>query len=160
MELAEAKDRVKAIEGSLADAPYVEFHAFEREGRTLHVALTERLRKVARKEGVWRSREMLATLKNAAYGFDERQARSVGGRDGIFVMDRAFRPANEMMRKLFDRFLDKPDYGAEELAGELGVPLAELLPVRLVSHHMRLLGVLARQDEADWLVLVDCDRSE
>jgi hypothetical protein len=112
MELAEAKDRLKAIEGALADTPFVEFHAFEREGRTLHIAITERLRKAARKEGVWRSREMLVTLKNAAYGFDERQARSVGGRDGIFLMDRTFRPANAMMRKLFDRFLDKPDAGS------------------------------------------------
>jgi hypothetical protein len=160
MELAEAKDRVKAIEDALPDAPFVEFHAFAREGRTLRVALTERLRKAARKEGVWRSREMFATLKNAAYGFDERQARSVGGRDGIFVMDRTFRPANGMMAKLFDRFLDKPGSGAEELAAALGVPPAELLPVRLVSHHLRLLGVLARKDDADWLVLVDCDRSE
>src|SRR5262245_60666447 len=99
MELAEAKERLKAIEHSLSDEPFVEFHAFERQGRVLHVAVTARLRKSARKEGVWRAREMLATLKNAAYGFDERQARSAGGRDGIFLMDRAFRPANEM-RKL------------------------------------------------------------
>lgn len=160
MEFSEAKERVKAIEDALADTPFMEFHAFEREGRTLHVALTERLRKAARKDGVWRSREMLATLKNAAYGFDERQARSVGGRDGIFVMDRTYRPANEMMAKLFDRFLDKQGSGAEELAAAVGVPLAELLPVRLVSHHMRLLGVLARRSGEDWLVLVDCDRSD
>jgi hypothetical protein len=159
MELSEAKDRVKAIEGDLAEAPFVEFHVFEREGRALHVALTERLRKAARKEGVWRTREMLVTLKNAVYGFDERRARSVGGRDGIFVMDRTFRPANAMMAKLFGRFLDKQGSGAEELASVIGVPLADLLPVRLVSHHLRLLGVLARMDEADWLVLVDCDRS-
>jgi hypothetical protein len=160
MESAEAKERLKAIEGSLVDVPFVEFHAFEREGRILHLAITARLRKAARKEGVWRSREMLATLKNAAYGFDERKARSVGGRDGIFLMDRTFRPANEMMRKLFDRFLDKPDSSAEELVEALAVPLAELLPVRLVSHHMRLLGILARKEDADWLVLVDCDRSK
>lgn len=160
MELEEAKERVKAIEDALSDQPFVEFHAFVREGRPLHVALTERLRKAARKDGVWRSREMLATLKNAAYGFDERKARSPGGRDGIFVMDRAYRPANEMMAKLFGRFLDKPGSGAEELAAAIGMPLAELLPVRLVSHHMRLLGVLARREEADWLVLVDCDRTE
>jgi hypothetical protein len=75
-------------------------------------------------------------------------------------MDRTFRPANEMMRKLFDRFLDKPDSGAEEITMALDTPLAELLPVRLVSHHMRMLGVLAQKDDADWLVLVDCDRSE
>jgi hypothetical protein len=160
MELAEAKDRLKAIESELIDTPFVEFHAFEREGRTLHVAITERLRKQARKESVWRSREMLATLKNAAYGFNEQRARSVGGRDGLFVMDRTFRPPNEMMNKLFNRFLDKPGSGAEELAAAVGVSLAELLPVRLVSHHLRLLGVLARKNEGDWLVLVDCDRSE
>jgi hypothetical protein len=160
VELAEAKTRLKAIEGGLATAPFVEFHAFERDGRTLHVAITARLRKAARKEGVWRSREMVATLKNAAYGYDERQARSVGGRDGIFLMDRTFRPANEMMHKLFDRFLDNPGGGADELAAALGVPLADLLPVRLVSHQMRLLGVLARGEAEDWLVVIDCDRSE
>jgi hypothetical protein len=135
-------------------------HVFEREGRRLHVAVTARLHTHARKEGVWRSREMLATLKNAAYGFDEKVARSVGGRDGIFLMDRTFRPANEMMRKLFDQYLDRPGSGAEEVAAALGVPVGELLPVRLVSHHMRLLGVLARRGGEDWLVLVDCDRSE
>jgi hypothetical protein len=160
VELAEAKDRLKAIEKALAAAPFVEFHVFERDGRALHVGLTERLRKHARKEGVWKSREMLASLKNAAYGFQESQARSVGGRDGIFLLDRSYHPANEMMHKLFDRFLDKPDSGAEELAAALGTTVAELLPVRLVSHHLRLLGVLARGTEEDWLVLVDCDRSE
>ena len=160
MEITEVKVRIHAIQATLAGAPFVEFHAFERDGRTLHVALTERLRKAARKEGVWCSREMLVTLKNAAYGFDERKARSVGGRDGVFLMDRTFKPANEMMVKLFDRYLDKPGSGVEELAKALGVPKAELLPVRLVSHHMRLLGVLARRETADWLVLVDCDRTE
>jgi hypothetical protein len=160
VDLEEAKVRLKEIEDTLAEAPFVEFHAFEREGRTLHLALTERLRKHARKEGVWRSHALLATLKNAAYGFDERHARSVGKRDGVFLLDRTFRPANEMMHKLFDRFLDKPGSGAEEMAAALGAPLASLLPVRLVSHHLRLLGVLARGEEADWLVLVDCDRSK
>ena len=160
MELADGKERLKQIEDALGAAPYVEFHTFEREGRPLRVALTERLRKAARKEGVWRSREMLVTLKNAAYGYDERQGRNVGGRDGFFLMDRDFRPPSEMMRKLFDRFLDKPDAGAATIAAALGVTKTELLPVRLVSHHLRLLGVLVRRDDADWLVLVDCDRSD
>jgi hypothetical protein len=160
MEPAEAKERLKALEKALKDAPFVPFASFEREGRALHLAITARLHKAARKEGVWRSREMLATLKNAAYGFDEARGRSVGGRDGVFLMDRSFRPENEMMRKLFDRYLDKAGSGAEEVAAMLGTPLSELLPVRLVSHHMRLLGVLGRREDADWLVLVDCDRSE
>ncbi|HKB36623.1 MAG TPA: hypothetical protein VKD72_09230 [Gemmataceae bacterium] len=159
MELSALKERLLAIEAELADRPLVVFDTFEREGRPLTLALTERLRKRARKEGVWRSREMMATLKNAAYGFDERKARSVGGRDGIFLLDRTFRPANAMMRKLFDQYLDKPRSGAEEVAEALGVSLAELLPVRLVSHRLRLLGILARKAEGDWLVLVDCDRS-
>jgi hypothetical protein len=143
MELQDLKDKVKAIEHQLVDQPFVELHAFDREGRVLRVALTERLRRAARKDG-----------------FDELRSRSPGGRDGIFVMDRTFRPANEMMAKLFDRFLDKPASGADELATALGVSLIDLIPVRLVSHHMRLLGVLARKEEADWLALVDCDRSE
>ena len=159
MELSEVKDRLKEIESRLASEAFVVLHTFEREGRPLHLALTERLRKAALKEGIWRSREMSITLKNAAYGFDERQARSGSGRDGIFVLDRTFRPANEMMRKLFDRYLDKPGSGAEELAATMGVALPDLLPVRLVSHHMRLLGILARKPDADWLILVDCDRS-
>lgn len=54
VDLAEAKARLKVVEGQLAGAPFVEFHAFERDGRTLHLALTARLRKAARKEGVWR----------------------------------------------------------------------------------------------------------
>lgn len=160
MDLVEAKGRLKAIEGGLADTLFVPFHTFEREGRPVHVCLTERLRKSARKEGVWRSREMLVTLKNAAYGFDDHSSRSAGGRDGIFLMDRSFRPINAMMKKLFDRFLDRPDSGVAGLAKAMGVVEGELLPVRLVSHHMRLLGVLARRENEDWLVLVDCDRSE
>ena len=159
MELADVRDRLKAIEHALDDAPCTLFHTFSPAARPLHLALTARIRKHARKEGVWRSREMLATLKNAAYGLDERRARSAGGRDGVFLMDRDFRPANEMMRKLFDRFLDHPGSGARERADALGVGTPELLPVRLVSHHMRLLGVLAQRDDGDWLVLVDCDRS-
>src|SRR5438128_1147490 len=109
MDLAALKDRLREIEDDLAAHPWLVLHTFEREGRSLHLAITERLRKRCRKEGIWRSREMLATLKNAAYGFDEHLARSSGGRDGIFVLDRTFRPANEMMRKLFDRYLDKPE---------------------------------------------------
>jgi hypothetical protein len=89
-----------------------------------------------------------------------RIARSVAGRDGVFLLDRGFRPPNAMMRKIFDRFLDRPDSGAAELASALGVDLPELRPVRLVSHHLRLIGVLARRTDGDWLVLIDCDRSE
>ncbi len=106
------------------------------------------------------SREMVITLTNAAYGFDERMSRSNSGRDGIFLLDRSFRPKNEMMRKLFDRYIDKPNSGFSELVQELKLKPEPLLPIRLVSHHMRLLGVLARSHEEDHLVLVDCDRTK
>jgi hypothetical protein len=159
MELEEIAERLKSIEGGLGEAPWTLVHSFERDRRVLHVAVTERLRKAARKEGVWRSREMLTALKNAAYGFDEQRARSVGGRDGLFLLDRTFRPPNEMMRKIFDRYLDRAGSGAQEVAASLEVSLGDLLPVRLVSHHLRLLGVLARREDADWLILVDCDRT-
>ena len=61
------------------------------------------------------------------------------------------------MKKIFDQFIDKKDSGAEEISRELNLPLATLIPVRLVSHHMRLLGLLARGDAFDQLVLVDYD---
>lgn len=160
MDLAAAKERLKAIEGDLATAPHVHFHTFYRDNRPLHLHLTERLRKTARRDGLWKSREMLTTLKNAAYGFDEKRARSLSGRDGIFLLDRTFRPPNAMMTKMFDRYLDHPGSGATELAASMGVPTSELLAVRLVSHHMRLLGVLIRKQAEDWLVLLDCDASE
>src|SRR4051794_39830545 len=101
MELAEAKQRMKVVEEQLDNSPFVVFHTFEREGRPLHLALTTHLAKSCRKEGVWRSRELFATLKNASYGFDEHHSRNASGRDGIFLLDRDFRPPNEMMRKLF-----------------------------------------------------------
>ncbi len=143
----------------LDKVPFSEFHVYERDGRSTHVVLTAALQKRAVKEGIWGSRELCVTLKNAAYGYSEERSRSVGGKDGIFLMDRTFRPRNEMMRKLFDRFLDSDNGRALEVAEALSVALSTLVPVRLVSHHLRLLGVLARKPAADWLVLVDFDRS-
>lgn len=156
MNLEELKGRLAAIEAELEGAPFVVVQRFARDGRTIEVAVTERLRRVAKRGRVWKSPPFLTALKNAAYGFDEARARSLGGADGIFLLDRGFSPKNEMMKKLFDRFLDRPDSGAGELARALGAGI-ELLPVRLVSHHMRLLGVLRRGEDADTLVLVDYD---
>lgn len=103
---------------------------------------------------------MLVTLTNAAYGFDEDKSRSVSGRDGIFLLDRSFRPENQMMRKMFDRHIDKRNRGFLKVAEELQQDPEDLRPVRLVSHHLRLLGLLATDSEFDHLVLVDCDCSK
>ncbi len=160
MKLAEAKERLSAATAELDKGHLAEFHVFVVAGRPLHVLLTGHLRKCARKERIWGSKEMLATLKNAMYGFDPDRPRSRGGADGIFLIDRKHRPPNAMMKKLFDRFLDKPGSGVAEIAEELGVEVESLLPVRLVSHDLRLLGVLSRGETEDTLVLVDCDRGE
>jgi len=127
VEIAEARERLKAVEADLADKPFVEFHAFQREGRALRVAVTRGCavrpqggRLAARASCSPRSR-------NAAYGYDERQARSGGGRDGIFLLDAAFRPANAMMHSCSTATWTTPKRrgGAGRRAG---VPLAELLP--------------------------------
>jgi hypothetical protein len=160
VELEEVKKRLIEIEPLLAEQRQVELAAFERGERTLHLVLTDRLRRIARKHKVWRSTAMLTALKNARYGFSDERARSKGGSDGIFLLDRGFKPENAMMRRMFRGFLDKERSEAGEIASRLGVACSELRAVRLVSHQMRLLGVLARKPDADWLVLVDLDPSK
>ncbi|MBZ0117268.1 MAG: hypothetical protein K8H88_09750 [Sandaracinaceae bacterium] len=156
MQLAELKQRLAEIDDQLDQALFVAVHRFAGE-RDLVLAITARLRAKARRGRVWKSAAMLTALKNAAYGFHPERARSRGGADGVFLVDRSFRPKNEMMRKLFDGYLDRPAEGAAELAAALDVPVSALVPVRLVSHHMRLLGVIASAGGADTLVLVDYD---
>lgn len=157
MTLAEVKECIERVEDRLSDRPFVIAWTEARNGRLLHVALTERLRKKSRKGHVWKSPHMLSTLRNAEYGYDESHARSHGGTDGIFLLDRGFRPENEMMHKIFGRYLDHDDSGVQEVAEALGTTPEQLVAVRLVSHHMRLLGVLLRRGLEDWLVLVDYD---
>ena len=153
----EARRRFDLIDATLEDSGVAEFGTFERDQRRIHLYLTGRLRQKARKAGCWGSPRMLTAIGNAAYGFDSGRPRSRGGADGIYLVDRGHRPVNAMMRKLFGAFLDRPDCGADALAASLGAETDSLLPVRLVSHHMRLLGVLHREDDADHLALVDLD---
>lgn len=160
MNLDELRERVAAVEPALAGAPFVIAATFERDGRRLEVALTERLRKACKRGRVWAQKPFLTALKNASYGFDPRKAMSPGGQDGLYLVTRDYRPPNEMMRKLFDRYLDRSEGDAAELCRALGAPAESLLAVRLVSHHLRLLGVLHRAPERDLLVLVDYDDSD
>jgi hypothetical protein len=141
----------------MGDEPVGLFHEFDCCGRVLRVHITSRLRRIARKAGVWGSKAMLGALKNAMYGFDPARPRSRGGADGIFLVDRKHRPRNAMMKKLFDGFLDLSEDAGEKLAAEIGVEGADPLPVRLVSHDMRLLGLLFKGETGDDLVLVDFD---
>jgi hypothetical protein len=159
MKLEELKGLVQNIEPDLADYPFVIVHVFTRNGRALHLGLTNRLRQKCRKKRIWNSKAFLTALKNAEYGFDEQLARSAGGQDGIFLVDRNYRPRNAMQNKLFDNYLDRSDSGVQELAANLNTSVETLQAVRLVSHHMRLLGILWRGRNADWLILVDYDQS-
>ena len=65
-----------------------------------------------------------------------------------------------MVRKLHQQFLSRSGSGADEVAAQLEVRLDSLTAVRVVSHHMRLLGVLHAGGDADRLVLVDYDDSK
>lgn len=157
MELDELRQLVEAAENRLDGAVCVELQTFERNGRALKLFITRRLKNKCKKGRVWKSKQMLTALKNAEYGFDEVRSHSPGGNDGIFVLSRDYKPKNEMIKKIFDQFIDKKESGVEEISKELNVPLATLIPVRLVSHHMRLLGLLVRGNVLDQLVLVDYD---
>jgi hypothetical protein len=144
MDLAETKQRLEAADAQLANSPVAPFAEISTPHGKLRVLVTDRLRRRCRKSKLWGAPPMLATLKNAAYGFDESKPRSRGGVDGIFLVDRRFRPVNSMMTKLFAGFLDKPDALVEELVTWLDASPATWTPVRLVSHHLRLLGVFAK----------------
>ena len=160
MDIHELKQKIHAVEVHLAKEPFVEVFVFERDGRMLHLCVTDRLRKKCRKGGVWKSPAFLTTLRNARYGFNEASARSKGGRDGVFVLDRHYTPKNTMMRKIFNQYLDKYASGVEQVAKAIGTAEGELRAVRLASHHMRLLGILACHCDEDWVVLVDYDDSK
>jgi hypothetical protein len=160
MNIDELKQLLKEVEPKLSDSVFVNLHTFERNEKKLTLAITERLMRKCKKGKVWKSPQMLTPLKNAGYGFEEQKAMSPGGSDGIFLLTRNYKPKNQMMMKLFDRFIDKPGSGAEDIAKALGTNLGDLLPVRLVSHHMRLLGLLKKNNQTDVLVLVDYDDSK
>ena len=149
MTLDEWKQKLAGLEGRIAGEPFVHLHTVQRGARPLQVALTERLRRRARREPCWMSVPFLTALKNVEYGFDETKARSLRSR-----RDLSPRP-----RLHTDRYLDHPRSGVDDVAATLGAPREQLLAARVVSHHMRLLGVLWRGPSADWLVLVDFDDS-
>ncbi|MEZ4450792.1 MAG: hypothetical protein R3B09_15025 [Nannocystaceae bacterium] len=150
------QEQLRAAEADLAAGELVALRPIERDGRAIHVVLTPRFYKLAQRARLWRSSALPITLKNAGYGFDPARARSLGGRDGIFLLDRGH--DGPMTRKIYGGFLDRPERGADEVAAYLGATLEELQAVRLVSHHLRLLGVLRRRPGAEWLVIVDLDR--
>ena len=159
MDLAALKAGLAAVEASLANEPVVELERFATPQGSMVVSITDRLRKLCRKGKVWKSNAMLTALKNVQYGLDPARPRSRGGSDGVFLLDRGFKPPNAMMRKLFDRFRDKPDPLVVVLATRLAARAEEFVPGRVVSHAMRLLGILVQREDVTNLALVDYDDS-
>lgn len=157
MELSEVRRRLEALEGELEARLVVPFADFDTPHGALRVSVTSRFKQKCQKGRIWKSPSQLTALKNAAYGFDPKCSRSRGGADGIFIIDRSFHPPNSMMKKLFAQFLDKPDALVPVLVQALGSPPEGWFPVRLVSHHLRLLGVIAAPEGGAHLVLVDYD---
>ena len=157
MDLATLKSRLADVEATLDADPLVELCGLETPHGDLSVVISDRFRRACRKGKVWKSNAMLTALKNAAYGLDRERTRSRGGADGIFLLDRDYRPANEMMRKIFDRFLDKPDPLVAVIAERYGVSPGAMVPVRVVSHHMRLLGVFIDEGSRGRIIIVDFD---
>ncbi|MBN1181763.1 MAG: hypothetical protein JXB49_05700 [Bacteroidales bacterium] len=157
MNLSEAKKIIESSEKELENSLFVIAYTFIRDEKKLHLAITERLKQKSRKGRIWKSKAFFTAFKNAKYGYDVNQASSKGGKDGIYLLTRDHVPANEMMNKIFDRFLDKPDQLAIQIADYLKVELDELQAVRIVSHHLRLLGVLKHEDKQDTIILVDYD---
>lgn len=161
MELREIRTRVDSIQDQLPVAPFVELVRFDDGERVLRVALTDRFRQRAMRAKVWASEGMLRALTKAQRGFRAEHPRSLGGDDGIFVLDRNFRPENVMMRRMFQGFLDQRPQELRSILSALGrAPEdahGDVQAVRLVADHTRLLGLLVRGMNEDWLILVDLD---
>ena len=160
MDLAIAKQKLVETESVLAVGQTAPFAVFETPHGEMQVTVTDRLRKKCKKGKVWKSPAMLTALKNAEYGFDPKASRSHFGSDGVFYVDRGYTPPNSMMQKLFGRFLDKPDPLVPSLVELFKRPVEEWIAVRLVSHHMRLLGFLVSEKIGTHLVLVDYDNEK
>nr|MEE4266887.1 hypothetical protein [Candidatus Krumholzibacteria bacterium] len=160
MDLAEVKKRLGDLDAVLTDRSVAEFGEFNTPHGGLSVWVSDRLVKKCRKGRVWKSPGMCTAMKNAEYGFDTKTSRSRGGADGLFQVDRHFSPVNAMMKKLFDQFLDKPDPLVATLENHFGVPAQKWIAVRLVSHHLRLLGFMVTSRGRSQLVLVDFDNEK
>ena len=116
--------------------------------------------KNCKKGKIWKSPEFITTLKNLKCGFDESRMRSKSGRDGIFLVDRKYRPKNPMQKKIYDKFIDKENSDFQAIVNELNMSENAVKGVRVVSHHMRLLGILEIREDEDLIVFIDFDKEK
>ena len=64
-----------------------------------------------------------------------------------------------MMKKIFN-FLDKPDPLVAKIGKHFDSSVENWIPVRLVSHNLRLLGIILNTKKGAQLVLVDYDKDK
>jgi hypothetical protein len=124
------------------------------------VYITNDIIKKCKKGKVWNTPALLCTLQNCWYGIDPVKMKSPGGKDGIFLLDRDYKPKNEMQRKIFDQCIDKPGSAFMNYCDQFNVNPNNVLAVRVVSHHMRLLGILLKNDKTNTIVLVNYDNTK
>lgn len=158
MKLEEIAEHLSAAQQQLEGRSFVPCLTMTRDGKTVTVGITARFLKAVRQAGFDRSPRLYSALRNAGYGLDRARPRSRAGRDGVYLLDRSFRPVNEMMAKIYDRYLDRDGSGASGVAKALGVALTDLQAVRVVAHGIRLIGVRCETDGTERIVLVDCER--
>lgn len=160
MNIEETRQKLDACESKLNYEELVEFATFETGETKLQLYLSATFKRNCKKKKIWKSKAFFITLKNAKYGLDPLGARSRGGKDGVFMLDRNFSPKNTMQKKIFDQFIDKPSSSFYQIVQELHLSTDKIKAVRIVSHHMRLLGIYQRIKDVDTIVLVDFDNSK
>ena len=152
------KEMVKKAAWGIGNENAVPIDKIEKHNLTVYI--TDHFVAKCKKGKVWNTPALFSTLKNCEYGFDIKKMKSPGGKDGIFSIDRNYTPKNEMQRKIFDQFLDKDHPLIKTICDISTRNSKDAIAVRVVSHHMRLLGVLFVADEkvnCNQLFLIDYD---
>ncbi len=152
------KEKVKKVGRVITNIGVAPIDKIQEHNLTVYI--TDRFVAKCKKGKVWNTPALFSTLGNCEYGFDVQKMKSPGGKDGIFSIDRNYTPKNEMQKKIFDQFLDKDHPLLKTICGISKRNAAEAKAVRVVSHHMRLLGVLFVADDivdSHQLFLVDYD---
>ena len=158
--ISEIKKFVEEIDNQLDLFHLVYYGPGGPRDQILHVYLTHRLKEKCKKGKIWKSKPFLITLRNVQYGIDLDNKRSRQGKDGIFIINRKHRPINAMQKKIFDQFIDKSRSKFKEIMWWLDWDEKNVQAVRVVSHHMRLLGVMHFNKKEYELVLVDWDNTK
>ncbi|MEI7492599.1 MAG: hypothetical protein WCK92_14455 [Bacteroidota bacterium] len=160
LKLDELKLRVKVIAEELESNEISKVDEFIVNGFSYKLYFTKTFFRNCKKNKIWNTPGFLTALKNTKYGFNRETPRSIGGKDGIFVLDRYHKPKNSMQHKIFDRLIDNPDSKLKFYLRSLGLPITNTIAIRIVSHHLRLLGILVEKDSIYNLVLLDCDNEK